>query len=50
MLSERNTSVVLVSRAPLAKLEKYKAQKGWDRTWVSSHDSDFNYDFHVTLE
>lgn len=49
-LSERDTSFVLVSRAPLAKLEAYKAEKGWDRPWYSSYGSDFNYDFHVTLD
>ena len=49
-LAERDTSFVLVSRAPLAKLEAYKALKGWDRPWYSSFDSDFNYDFHVTLD
>ncbi len=36
--------------APLAKLEAYKALKGWDRPWYSSFGSDFNYDFHVTLD
>jgi len=50
MLHERDTSFVLVSRAPLAKLERYKARKGWDRPWVSSYETDFNYDFHVTLD
>ena len=50
MLNKRNTTMVLISRAPLAKLEKYKAEQGWDRTWVSSFGSDFNYDFHVTQD
>jgi len=50
MLAERNTSYVLISRAPLAKLEKYKAEKGWKYPWYSSYGSDFNYDFHVTLD
>ncbi len=49
MLPERNTSFVLVSRAPLSKLDEYKAKRGWNQKWVSSGDSDFNYDFHVTL-
>jgi predicted dithiol-disulfide oxidoreductase (DUF899 family) len=40
----------VISRAPLAKLEAYKALKGWDITWYSSIASDFNYDFHVTLD
>jgi predicted dithiol-disulfide oxidoreductase (DUF899 family) len=50
MLGERDTTFVLVSRAPLPKLEAYRAQRGWDRRWVSSFGSDFNYDFHATLD
>jgi predicted dithiol-disulfide oxidoreductase (DUF899 family) len=50
MLGERNTSMVLISRAPLPKLEAYKALKGWSLPWLSSFGSDFNYDFHVTLD
>jgi predicted dithiol-disulfide oxidoreductase (DUF899 family) len=50
MLGERNTSMVLISRAPLPKLEAYKALKGWNLPWLSSFGSDFNYDFHVTLD
>jgi len=48
MLGERNTSFVLISRAPLAKLEGYKKLKGWQRPWYSSFGSDFNYDFNAT--
>ncbi|HTQ09403.1 MAG TPA: DUF899 family protein, partial [Fimbriimonadaceae bacterium] len=47
-LKKRDTRFVLVSRAPLAKLEGYKAEKGWSQPWYSSFGSDFNYDFHVT--
>jgi predicted dithiol-disulfide oxidoreductase (DUF899 family) len=50
MLHDRNTSFVVISRAPLAKLEAYKALKGWSIPWFSSFGSDFNYDFHVTLD
>jgi predicted dithiol-disulfide oxidoreductase (DUF899 family) len=50
LLYERDTSFVLVSRAPLEKLERYKAEQGWSLPWVSSNGSDFNYDFHVTLD
>ena len=50
MLHARNTTFVVVSRAPLAKLEAYKARKHWRVAWFSSHESDFNYDFHVTLD
>jgi predicted dithiol-disulfide oxidoreductase (DUF899 family) len=50
MLKDRNTTFAVISRAPLAKLDAYKAAKGWDVTWYSSFGSDFNYDFHVTLD
>ncbi|MBW4538597.1 MAG: DUF899 domain-containing protein [Myxacorys chilensis ATA2-1-KO14] len=50
MLSDRDTTFVLVSRAPLPKLEAYKSLRGWSVPWYSSFGSDFNYDFHVTLD
>jgi len=50
LLAERDTAFVLISRAPLAKLERYKAEHGWRWPWFSSNRSDFNYDFHVTLD
>jgi predicted dithiol-disulfide oxidoreductase (DUF899 family) len=50
MLGDRDARFVVVSRAPLAKLEAYKASKGWTVPWYSSFGSDFNYDFHVTLD
>jgi predicted dithiol-disulfide oxidoreductase (DUF899 family) len=50
MLRDRDTNFVVISRAPLAKLEAYRTLKGWDIPWYSSFDSDFNYDFHVTLD
>jgi predicted dithiol-disulfide oxidoreductase (DUF899 family) len=46
----RDTRMVYVSRAPLAKLEDYKDRRGWTFPWYSSYGSDFNYDFHVTLD
>ena len=49
-LDARDTRLVYVSRAPLAKLEDYKARRGWTFPWYSSYGSDFNYDFHVTLD
>jgi predicted dithiol-disulfide oxidoreductase (DUF899 family) len=50
LVNKRDTTFVVVSRAPLPKLEMYRAHKGWSITWVSSFGSDFNYDFHVTLD
>lgn len=49
-LHARNTSLALVSRAPLSKLLRYKERMGWDIPWYSSYGSDFNYDFHSTLD
>lgn len=49
-LHARDTSFAAVSRAPLAKLEQYRRRMGWTFPWYSSGGSDFNYDFHVTLD
>jgi predicted dithiol-disulfide oxidoreductase (DUF899 family) len=49
-LHVRDTTYALVSRAPLEKLERYKAKKGWDLPWYSSYGSDFNYDYGVTID
>jgi len=49
-LHTRETTFVYVSRAPLEKIESYKKRKGWTFPWYSSYGSDFNYDFHVTLD
>jgi predicted dithiol-disulfide oxidoreductase (DUF899 family) len=49
-LYTRDTTLAYVSRAPLEKLEKWKAHKGWTFPWYSSYGSDFNYDFDVTLD
>jgi predicted dithiol-disulfide oxidoreductase (DUF899 family) len=49
-LHTRDTTFAMVSRAPLAKLEQWKARRGWDVPWYSSYGTDFNYDFGVTLD
>jgi predicted dithiol-disulfide oxidoreductase (DUF899 family) len=49
-LHARDTSFVLVSRAPQAKIKPFKARMGWTIPWYSSFGSDFNYDFHVTID
>ncbi|MEY2472262.1 MAG: hypothetical protein QOK28_1591 [Actinomycetota bacterium] len=49
-LHTRDTSYAMVSRAPLHKLEAWKAKRGWDLPWYSSGESDFNYDFGVTID
>ena len=49
-LHEKDTTFAVVSRAPLPKLEAYKRKMGWTVPWYSSYGSDFNYDFHVTMD
>jgi predicted dithiol-disulfide oxidoreductase (DUF899 family) len=49
-LHARDTSFVYISRAPLSKIEVYKTRKSWSFPWYSSYGSNFNYDFHVTLD
>jgi predicted dithiol-disulfide oxidoreductase (DUF899 family) len=49
-LHARDTTFALVSRAPIAKLEDYRRRRGWTVPWYSSEGTDFNYDFHVTLD
>lgn len=48
-LNHHDVSLVAVSRAPLTKIEAYKKRMGWRFPWVSSHGSDFNYDYHVSF-
>jgi predicted dithiol-disulfide oxidoreductase (DUF899 family) len=44
-LQARDVTPLLVSQAPLAKLQAYKQRMGWRLGWVSSANSDFNLDF-----
>ncbi|ALG12153.1 DUF899 domain-containing protein [Kibdelosporangium phytohabitans] len=48
-LNNRDVTLIGISRAPLDKLNAYKRRMGWDFTWVSSFDSDFNYDYGVSF-
>jgi predicted dithiol-disulfide oxidoreductase (DUF899 family) len=49
-LRARSTVYAVLARAPLAKIEKYRAKRGWTIPFYSTFGSDFNYDFHVTLD
>jgi predicted dithiol-disulfide oxidoreductase (DUF899 family) len=49
-LHARDTSLVLVSYAPLAQIEAYRKRMGWSLPWFSSFSSDFNVDFGVTTK
>jgi predicted dithiol-disulfide oxidoreductase (DUF899 family) len=47
-LPHRDVSFVVISRAPLSKLEDYKKRMGWRFKWLSSSGNDFNFDYHVS--
>ena len=40
---------VVVSRAPLPKIEAFKKRMGWRFKWVSSYGNDFNFDYIVSF-
>jgi predicted dithiol-disulfide oxidoreductase (DUF899 family) len=48
-LANRDTTLVVVSHAPIAQIEAFKKRMGWKFRWVSSFDSDFNFDYHVSF-
>jgi predicted dithiol-disulfide oxidoreductase (DUF899 family) len=48
-LRARDVALVAVSRAPLAEIAPFKERMRWRFNWVSSHGTDFNYDFHVSF-
>src|SRR3984893_3162847 len=48
-LAARETTLVAISRAPLEKLAAFKARMGWTFGWLSSGQSDFNYDYAVSF-
>ena len=48
-LENHDVALMAVSRAPIAAIQGYKRRMGWTFPWASSHGSDFNYDFNVSV-
>jgi predicted dithiol-disulfide oxidoreductase (DUF899 family) len=48
-LGHRDVTFTAVSLAPLAKIEAYKKRMGWSFPWVSSHGSNFNFDYQASF-
>jgi predicted dithiol-disulfide oxidoreductase (DUF899 family) len=48
-LKARDITMVAISRAPLEKLEGFKKRMGWSFKWLSSGNTDFNYDYRVSF-
>ena len=49
-LNHRDVTMVAISHAPISKLDAYRKAMGWTFKWLSSYDSDFNYDYHVSFK
>jgi predicted dithiol-disulfide oxidoreductase (DUF899 family) len=48
-LANRDVTLAVISRAPMAEIAAFKKRMGWRFHWVSSFGSDFNYDYHVSF-
>jgi predicted dithiol-disulfide oxidoreductase (DUF899 family) len=48
-LPQRDVTLLAVSRAPLAEIERFRQRMGWQFKWVSSQGNDFNYDYGVSF-
>jgi predicted dithiol-disulfide oxidoreductase (DUF899 family) len=48
-LNHRDVTLIAISRAPLAEIERFRRRMGWQFRWVSSNSSDFNRDFGVSF-
>ena len=47
-LANRDVTLAVVSRAPIAEIESFKRRMGWKFRWLSSNASDFNFDYQVS--
>ena len=47
-LPHRDATLVVVSRAPFSEFHPYQKRMGWRFKWVSSHGTNFNFDYHVS--
>ena len=48
-LAHRDVTLLAISRAPLAEIERFRQRMGWQFPWASSHGSSFNHDFKVSF-
>jgi predicted dithiol-disulfide oxidoreductase (DUF899 family) len=48
-LQHHDVAMTAVSLAPIAAIQAYKRRMEWTFPWASSLDSDFNWDFNVSL-
>ncbi|MGZ8831347.1 MAG: DUF899 family protein, partial [Thermoanaerobaculia bacterium] len=49
MGAHRDVTLLALSRAPLADIDRFRSRLGWQFKWASSHGTDFNHDCGVTF-
>jgi predicted dithiol-disulfide oxidoreductase (DUF899 family) len=49
-LPHHDVTFVAISRAPMEQIQAAQRRMGWSARWVSSLNSDFNYDFHASFK
>ena len=48
-IGARDTTLVVISRAPLKEITPFKKRMGWQFKWVSSNATDFNFDLNASF-
>jgi len=48
-LKQRDVTLMMISRAPMAQIEAFKKRMGWNIKWVSAFESDFNFDYNISF-
>src|SRR5262245_2222883 len=48
-IGQRDTTFAVVSRAPWREIDPFRRRMGWKFRWVSSFNTDFNFDFDVSF-
>ena len=48
-LNARDVTLVAVSRAPYDRLAEYRERMGWSFRWLSSAETEFNFDYGVSF-
>jgi len=49
-LTNSDVAFVVISRAPIKKLNDFKARMSWSFDWASSEKNEFNYDYHISFK
>ena len=48
-LQQRDVTFLVVSRAPIERINAFKKRMGWNFKWLSSYGTSFNYDHQVSF-